>query len=112
VLGRAALAATVVAALYFALQNASEWLLAGVVPAARPVGGGFDAAIVAAVVGAFGAVTLLQNELARRPSLPFFGALYVHLANGLYAATLINRLAVRLWPAPAVATHEPPGASR
>ncbi|HVY65068.1 MAG TPA: proton-conducting transporter membrane subunit [Gammaproteobacteria bacterium] len=106
VLARAALAAIGVAALYFVLQRAAEHLLAGAVPATRVLRGAFDLAIVVGIVGAFAGITLLQNELARRPALPLLRALYVHLANGLYAGTIANRLALRLWPAPSPATHD------
>jgi NAD(P)H-quinone oxidoreductase subunit 5 len=88
-----------IVALYFALQRGSEWLLAGALPATRPLNGPLDLAIVAGVIASFAGVTLLQSELGRARVSPFFQALYVHLANGLYVNTLANRWAVRFWPA-------------
>jgi NAD(P)H-quinone oxidoreductase subunit 5 len=107
VLGRAVLMASGVVALYFALQRGSEWLFAGALPATRPLNGLLDLAIVASVIASFAGVTLLQSELRRARVSPFFQALYVHLANGLYVNTLANRWAVRFWPARAASTPNP-----
>jgi NAD(P)H-quinone oxidoreductase subunit 5 len=98
VIGRTALIAAAVAALYFGLQNATEWLLAGTVPSTQALRGPFDLAVVVIVIVAFAGVTILQSELARQGALPFWRSLYVHLANGFYVNTIANRWALRFWP--------------
>lgn len=98
VIGRTALIAAGIAALYFALQAGAEWLLAGAVPDTQALRGTFDLAVVILVIVAFAGVTLLQSELARQGALPFWRSLYVHLANGLYVNTIANRWALRFSP--------------
>lgn len=100
VVGRTVLMAVVVAAAYFGLQYATEWLLAGSLPAA-PARGALDVALVAAVVAAFAAIVFLQNWVPGRFTAPRWQAVHAHVANGLYVNTLANRIVVRLWPAPA-----------
>ncbi len=98
VLGRTLALAVVVAAAYFGLQFAAERLLAGSLPAAEPLRGPFDLAIIGAVILGFAAVTVLQGLLPGRPGETRWLALYVHVSNGLYINTLANRLALRFWP--------------
>lgn len=100
VLGRTAVAAVGVAALYFTLQAGAEALLADALPATQALSGAFDLAIVVLVVGAFAGVTWLQSQLGPVSASPLGRALYAHLANGLYVNTLANRLALRFWPTP------------
>ena len=70
----------------------------GLAAADTALRGPLDLAIVVLVVLAFGALTILQNFLARHAGEPRWQALYVHLANGLYVNTLANRLVLRFWP--------------
>jgi NAD(P)H-quinone oxidoreductase subunit 5 len=98
VLGRTAAVAAAIAALYFALQAGAAALLATSLPPAQPLRGGFDLAVALLVVLAFAAITVLQSEMSRRTRSPFWQALYVHLAHGLYVNTLANRWAARLRP--------------
>ncbi|MBV9077742.1 MAG: NADH-quinone oxidoreductase subunit L [Methylobacteriaceae bacterium] len=98
VIGRAALLALVVTGAYFALQAGAERLTAGALPATAPLAGPLDLAIVVLAIGAFGAVTVFQSQMARHAGEPRWQALYVHLANGLYVNTLANRWVLRLWP--------------
>ncbi|BAM92368.1 NADH dehydrogenase [Bradyrhizobium oligotrophicum S58] len=98
VVARAAVTALGVAVVYFALQAVMAWLVAGSLPASRPVDGVVPMLIAAAVVVSFAAVTLFQNQMMRRADAPFWIAAYVHLRNGLYLNTLANRLVLTLWP--------------
>lgn len=98
VVARGIVTAAGVAALYFALQAATAWLVAGSVPVGRPVDGTAPMLIAALVVISFAAVTLFQNQMMRRADAPFWIAAYVHLRNGLYLNTLANRLVLTLWP--------------
>ncbi len=100
VVGRTVLTAVVVALAYFGLQYATEWLLAGSVPAS-PERGPFDTALIIAVVAAFAVIVFLQNWVAGRFTSPRWQAIYAHVSNGFYVNTLANRIVVRLWPAPA-----------
>jgi NAD(P)H-quinone oxidoreductase subunit 5 len=100
VVGRTLALAAVVAVAYFGLQFAAEWLLAGSLPPTQALRGPFDLAIVAVVVLAFAAVTVLQSLLPGQAGAPGWQALHVHLANGLYVNTLANRLVLRFWPSP------------
>jgi NAD(P)H-quinone oxidoreductase subunit 5 len=105
---KAAVLATAVAAVYFALQVSTETLLAGSVPVGRLVDGGVETAIAALVIVSFGAVTVFQNQMMRRAEAPFWIAAYVHLRHGLYLNTLSNRLVLALWPkrpAPGPSAH-------
>ncbi len=106
VVGRTAALAVVVALAYFGLQWGAEHLLAGSLPPVQALRGSLDLAIVALVIFAFAAVTLLQSVLPGNAGAPRWQAFYVHLANGLYVNTLANRLVLRFWPNP----PERPGA--
>jgi NAD(P)H-quinone oxidoreductase subunit 5 len=100
VVGRTVALAGVVALAYFALQFAVEHLLAGSLPPVQALRGPLDFVIVALVVLAFAAVTVLQSLLPGKAAEPRWQALYIHLANGLYVNTLANRLVLRFWPSP------------
>lgn len=86
---------------YFALQAAAALLTAGALPPVQPLGGWFDLVGVVIVVGGFAAITVLQAVLPSRAAEPRWQAIYTHVSNGFYLNTLANRLAIRLWPAPA-----------
>jgi NAD(P)H-quinone oxidoreductase subunit 5 len=98
VVSRAALLASAVAAVYFAMQAVMEILVAGSVPVGRTVDGLAGIGIAALVVVSFGAVTVFQNQMMRRAEAPFWIAAYVHLKSGLYLNTLSNRIVLMLWP--------------
>ncbi|MBA7473900.1 MAG: NADH-quinone oxidoreductase subunit L [Bradyrhizobium icense] len=98
VVARGAVTATGVAAVYFALQAATAWLVGGSIPVARLVDGGTPMLIATLVVISFAALTVFQNQMMRRAEAPFWIAAYVHLRNGLYLNTLANRLVLALWP--------------
>lgn len=100
VIGRTVALAVLVGLAYFGLQLAAEHLLAGSLPPVQALRGPLDLAIVAAVVLAFAAVTILQSLLPGKAAEPRWQALYMHLANGLYVNTLANRLVLRFWPSP------------
>ena len=110
VIGRTLLIATLVAVVYFALQRAMEFAVAGSVPPTQALRGPLDLAIVVLVVLSFGALTVFQNWLARHAGEPRWQGLYVHLANGLYVNTLANRLVLRFWPSGPARIVPTPGA--
>jgi len=97
---RTFLSALAVAALYFALQGASETLFAETWPAPRGRSGLFDLIVAALVVASFGALTVFQTLLPTGARSGRAHALYAHVSNGLYINTLANRWAIRLWPSP------------
>lgn len=98
VVSRTGAAALGVGALYFALQAAAEYALAGAVAETRALQSAFDAFIVGFVVISFAAVTLAQSQLGWLSRHRLGRAAYVHLSNGLYTNTLANRWALRFWP--------------
>lgn len=86
---------------YFGLQVGAAHLLAGLVPpAAAP--DGFTQGAMVVLVGLFGAISLLQLYAPRW--LPAWPGVYVHLANGLYANTLFDRV-LHLTHGPVKARH-------
>jgi NAD(P)H-quinone oxidoreductase subunit 5 len=108
VLARTGLSAAAVAAAYFALQAATAALVAGSLPPGGTLAGAPEIAIAILVVVSFAALTVFQNQMARRSSEPFWQAAYVHLRHGLYLNTLANRALLRLQPTAsrrATATH-------
>jgi NAD(P)H-quinone oxidoreductase subunit 5 len=111
VLTRTTALAVVVAAVYFALQRASEHLMEGSLPPIQALRGPLDLAVVIVVVLSFAAVTVLQNVIPRQAGEPRWQALYGHLANGLYVNTVANRLALRYWPRAATGPATREGAS-
>jgi NAD(P)H-quinone oxidoreductase subunit 5 len=76
---------------YFALQTASEWLTAGVLPAA-PAPGRLEWTLMALAVLSFGLVAVAQALFPLWASHPAAAGLRVHLSNGLYANAMIDRM--------------------
>jgi NAD(P)H-quinone oxidoreductase subunit 5 len=100
VVGRTVLLACILAIAYFALQFAARRLLAGTLPPNQALRGPLGVAVVAAEVLSFATVVFLQGLAYGRTSQPRWQALYAHIANGLYANTIANRLVLRYWPTP------------
>jgi len=98
VIGRTLGLAALVAVAYFALQAAAEYVLADALPPTQALRGVLDLLIVAAVVAAFAAVTVLQSQLSRESETPRWQALHAHASNGFYVNTIANRLVLRFWP--------------
>jgi NAD(P)H-quinone oxidoreductase subunit 5 len=98
VLGKALAMSAIVAVVFFTLHAAVEWLFASSLPAATPLRGPEDLALVLIVIVSFGAVILFQSVMARHATSPFWQAVYVHLSQGLYLNTLANRAMLRIWP--------------
>lgn len=76
---------------YFALHTAAEWLTHGVVPPA-PAPGRLEWTLLVLAVVSFGAVALAQALFPLWAAHPAAGGLRVHLANGLYANAVFDRL--------------------
>ena len=76
---------------YFALQAGTSWLMAGTLPPTPPPGPLEWALIVLAVVS-FGGVAVAQAMFPLWAYHPAAAGLRVHLANGLYANALFDRL--------------------
>ncbi len=100
VVGRAVALAILVGLAYFGLQLAAERFYAASLPEVEALRGPLDFVIIATVVLAFAAVTVLQSLLPAKEASPRWQALYVHVANDLYVNTLANRLVLRFWPSP------------
>ena len=103
VLGRTAVMATLVAALFFTLHAGAERLLAQSLPLSAPLRSALEAIIACVVIFSFGAVTLFQSVMASHAKSNFWQAAYVHLSQGLYLNAFANRLMLRLWPRSALA---------
>jgi NAD(P)H-quinone oxidoreductase subunit 5 len=88
---RTALLSAAVAAGYFALQAAAVWLTAGALPA-TPAPGPLEWALLVLTVASFGLVAFAQSTFPLWAPHPAAAALRVHLANGLYANALFDRL--------------------
>ena len=86
-----ALYATAAAVGYFALQAGASWLMAGTLPA-TPVPGPLEWALIVLAVISFGAVAVAQAMFPLWAYHPAATGLRVHLANGLYANALFDRL--------------------
>lgn len=91
VLGRTLAAAGAVSVAYFALHAVAGRLLAGSVPA-PPEPTGFGLVLMGTIVAAFGLVTVLQGLGPPAAASRLGRRLYVHLANGLYANAVFDRL--------------------
>jgi NAD(P)H-quinone oxidoreductase subunit 5 len=76
---------------YFALQRAAEWVTAGALPAA-PAPGPLEWALVVLAVLSFGLVAIAQATFPLWAYHPAAAGLRVHLANGLYANAVFDRL--------------------
>lgn len=86
-----ALYATTAAVGYFALQAGARWLMAGTLPPA-PAPGPLEWALMVLALVSFGAVALAQAMFPLWAYHPAAAGLRVHLANGLYANALFDRL--------------------
>ena len=84
-------AAVAVVAAYFALHALAATTMAAVLPA-PPAPDAVAVAVMALAVASFAAVGGLQLLATARPDLPLVAAARVHLANGLYANALFDRL--------------------
>lgn len=86
-----ALYATAAAVGYFALQAGATWLTAGTLPP-TPAPGPLEWALIALAVMSFGTVAVAQAMFPLWAYHPAAAGLRVHLANGLYANALFDRL--------------------
>ena len=83
---------SVLAALgYFGLQRGSEWLTAGTLPD-TPAPGPLEWTLITLAVASFGLVAVAQALFPRWAGHPAAAGLRVHLANGLYANAVFDRL--------------------
>ncbi len=76
---------------YFALQIGAEVLMRGTLPA-TPAPGPLEWALIVLAVASFGAVALAQAMFPLWSQHPAARGLRVHLANGLYANAVFDRL--------------------
>ncbi|MCL3883102.1 proton-conducting transporter membrane subunit [Marivita sp. GX14005] len=76
---------------YFALHRAAEWLTRGTLPPA-PAPQSLEWALMILAVASFGLVALAQAMFPLWAHHPAAAGLRVHLANGLYANALFDRL--------------------
>lgn len=88
---KTAIYASAAAVGYFALQTAAEWLTAGVLPA-TPAPGRLEWTLMALAVLSFGLVAIAQALFPLWASHPAAAGLRVHLSNGLYANTALDRM--------------------
>lgn len=86
-----ALYATAAAVGYIALQAGAGWLMAGTLPAA-PAPGPLEWALIVLALASFGTVAVAQAMFPLWAYHPAADGLRVHLANGLYANALFDRL--------------------
>lgn len=76
---------------YFALQTGMEWLTAGALPA-TPATGPLEWALIVLTVISFAVVAVAQSMFPLWAHHPAAVGLRVHLANGLYANTIFDRI--------------------
>ena len=76
---------------YFALQGGAAWLTAGTLPA-PPVPGPLEWALLVLAVSSFAVVAVAQAMFPLWSHHPAAAGLRVHLANGLYANAVFDRL--------------------
>ena len=91
VLARTAMLAMGASVMYFALQASAAWLLSSTLPPPRAA----DATgllIMLLAVASFAVVTVLQILAPKWLASDRWCAMRIHLANGLYANSLFNRL--------------------
>jgi len=88
---RTTVAAVLTAAAYFTLHGLTEWATAGAVPP-TPAAGPLEWVLMAVVVLSFGGIALAQAMLPLWGDHPAAQGLRVHLANGLYVNTLVDRM--------------------
>ena len=90
-LARTVAATTAVSFLYFALQLGTEALVTPAVPISASVDV-VTQILMALAVAVFAGVALIQTYALHRPQGAGWQALQLHLRNGLYANTVVNRL--------------------
>ncbi len=88
---RTALYASAASVSYFALQSSAEWLTAGTLPA-TPSPGPLEWALLVLAVFSFAVVAVAQAMFPLWAHHPAAAGLRVHLANGLYANAIFDRL--------------------
>jgi NAD(P)H-quinone oxidoreductase subunit 5 len=76
---------------YFALQTGADWIMAGTLPA-TPSPGPLEWALIVLAVISFGVVAVAQALFPLWAYHPAAAGLRVHLANGLYANAVFDRL--------------------
>lgn len=88
---RTAIYGTTAALSYFALQTGAEWLTSGALPA-PPVPGPLEWALMVLAILSFGFVAVAQATFPLWATHPAAAGLRVHMANGLYANAVFDRL--------------------
>jgi len=88
---RTAIYSIAASASYFALHRGVEWLTAGTLPP-TPATGALEWVLIALAVVSFGVVAVAQSMFPLWAYHPAVAGLRVHLANGLYANALFDRL--------------------
>ncbi len=88
---RTAIYAVLASVSYFTLQTGAEWLTAGALPV-TPAPTPLEWALMLLTVVSFGLVALAQALFPLWAYHPAAAGLRVHLANGLYIHTLVERL--------------------
>ena len=86
-----ALYATAAAIAYFALQGGMTWLMRDTLPS-TPAPGPLEWALIVLAVLSFGLVAVAQTTFPLWAYHPAAAGLRVHLANGLYANAVFDRL--------------------
>jgi len=95
---RTALYAFAATVSYFALHSGSGWITAGTLPAA-PAPGPLEWALMLLAIVSFGLVAVAQATFPLWATHPAAAGLRVHLANGLYANAIFDRL-IGNWSTP------------
>jgi NAD(P)H-quinone oxidoreductase subunit 5 len=88
---RTAMYSVATAVAYFALQTGAEWLTAGTLPP-TPAPGPLEWALMVLAVFSFGLVAIAQAMFPLWAYHPAAAGLRVHLANGLYANAVFDRI--------------------
>jgi NAD(P)H-quinone oxidoreductase subunit 5 len=88
---RTAAASALAAASYILLQHGAVWLAQGTLPA-PPAPGPLEWALIGLAVASFGLVALAQAMFPLWSHHPAAQGMRVHLANGLYANAIFDRL--------------------
>ena len=100
---RTALYSIVATVSYFALHGAAGLLTAGTLPA-TPAPGALEWALMLLAIASFGLVAVAQATFPLWATHPAAAGLRVHLANGLYANAVFDRL-IGNWSAPRPQPH-------
>ncbi len=93
-----ALVAGGIAAAYFALHTLFDQLITANPWDNQQLNSLPGRVVIIILLALFFGVLVIQTELPRWTSRPFFQALYVHARNGFYFTTLANRAVAALWP--------------